>query len=88
MNQEKNTNLAPNKYLMMFIVFWLGVLTGALALMALNGVGHDKEATKASVLSAPLINIQSVLPSPTILLPGPNPWTPSPIVTPITTVTR
>lgn len=52
MKNEKVKKLPyANKYVVMFIIFWLGVLTGALAILMIGGSSWE---TRSSILSPTL----------------------------------
>lgn len=63
MKNENSSKPYANKYVMMFIIFWLGVLTGALVLLMLRGsVGGESQS---SVLTAPYSSYyQYFIPTP------------------------
>lgn len=62
MKNESETKPYANKYVMMFIIFWLGVLTGALVLLMVKGsAGTDSQS---SILTSPFSNYQYFIPTP------------------------
>ena len=59
---KTKSSKAPNQYLLMVIIFWLGVLTGAMGfLMSRADLAAD---TRASILTSPLSNFQFYIPTP------------------------